>query len=109
MKKEIAMVFTLFAFVNAAVVAEPTQKEILDSHNKTRQERFAFMKDGKFGMFILQKAVVLGNLSGLKPEKCIIRPTATLTASSDIEISVPGTYTIKMKLKDDIRQYFPLR
>ena len=55
------------------------------------------------------RAVVLGNLSGLKPEEVIIRSTATLSALSDIEIPVPGTYTIKMKLKDDIRQYFPLR
>jgi len=52
MKKKMAIVFSLLAFVNAAVVAEPTQKEILDSHNKTREERLAFMKDGKFGMFI---------------------------------------------------------
>jgi len=52
MKKKMAMVFTLFAFVNAAVIAAPTQKEILDSHNNTREERLSFMKDGKFGMFI---------------------------------------------------------
>ena len=50
-----------------------------------------------------------GNLSGLKPEQVIIRSTASLRASADIEIPVPGTYTIKMKLKDDISQYFPLR
>ena len=53
--------------------------------------------------------MVLGNLSGLGPEECLLRSTAKLCTSSEIEIPVSGTYTIKMKLKDDIGQYFPLR
>jgi len=34
MKKRMVIIISLFALVNAAVVAEPTQKEILDSHTK---------------------------------------------------------------------------